>query len=159
MKTAIRTAVAVVATAAAIGMIPVKASAFMGEDGAPPAGRHFKKMAAELGLTSQQKQEIKAVFKKNQPEAQPQRQQLMTERRALRSLVQADTIDEAAIRAQSAKVAAIEADLAVERAHVAQQVRGILSPEQLRKFKELQAKRDRKMEEFRSRASERIEKE
>lgn len=159
MKTALRTVVAVAAVAAAMGLAPVKASAFMGDDGIPSAGRHFKRIAAELGLTSQQKQEIKAVFKKNRPDVEPRRQQLMTERRTLRSLVQADTIDEAAIRAQSAKVAAIEADLAVERAHVAQEVRAILTPEQVKKFRELQAKRDSRMDEFRSRAAKRIEKE
>ena len=119
----------------------------MGDDGPPPAGNHFKKMAKDLQLTAQQKQQLKEIFAKNRPQAEPLMKQFTAERRAMRALIQADTVDEAAIRAQSAKVAAIEADLAVQRAHVAQEIRGILTPEQIAKAKELQARRDKKMEE------------
>src|SRR6185369_9742515 len=115
------------------------------------AGHNFKKMAKELGLSVQQKKDIKTIIKKSQPQTHPLLKQLVAERRALRSLIQADTIDEAAIRAQSAKVAAIEADLAVQRALIGQEVRKVLSPEQVQKQRELQAKRDRKRDEAFSR--------
>jgi periplasmic protein CpxP/Spy len=78
---------------------------------------------------------------------------VVIERRALRTLIQADTIDEAAIRAQSAKVAAIEADLAVQRAHSAQDFRKVLTPEQLQKFKAMQDQRDSKRDKFLSRSA------
>jgi protein CpxP len=139
----------VIAVVAAVSFSPLNSSAFVGEDGAPPVGRIFNKMATELGLSSQQQQDVKAVFAKNRPQTEPLMKQLMAERRSLRTLIQADTIDEAAIRAQSAKVAAVEADLAVQRAHVAQQVRAILTPEQVQKFKDLQATQDSRMDEKR----------
>jgi protein CpxP len=150
MKAAIRTILAGAAILTAVSMAPVTASAYMGDDGPPPAGNHsshFKKMAKELQLTDQQKQQIKEIFARNKPQAEPLMKQMHTERRALRSLIQADAIDEAAIRAQSAKIAAVEADLAVQHARVAKEVRAILTPEQIVKEKELQAQRDRKMEE------------
>jgi protein CpxP len=115
-------------------------------------------MATELGLSSQQKQDVKEIFAKSRPQAEPLMKQIKTERRALRELVQADAIDEAAIRAQSAKVAAVEADLAVQRAHVAQQIRAILTPEQVQKFKAIQAKRDSRMDEMPNRGSRRFNK-
>jgi periplasmic protein CpxP/Spy len=139
------------ALVAAVSFAPLNSSAFMGEDGAPPAGRHFKKMATELGLSAQQQQDVKAVFAKNRPQAEPLMKQLKTEHRSLRTLIQADAVDDAAIRAQSAKVAAVEADLAVQRAHVGQQVRAILTPEQVQRFKELQADRDSRMDDRRGR--------
>jgi protein CpxP len=138
------------AVVAAVSFSPVTSSAFMGEDGALPAGHHFNKMATELGLSGQQKQDVKDIFVKIRPQTEPLMKQLKLERRALRTLIQAETIDDAAIRAQSAKVAVVEADLAVQKAHVAQQIRTVLTPEQVQKFKELQANRDSRMDEKRS---------
>jgi len=138
MKTTIRTLAAAAALITAVSLAPTGASAFMGDDGPPMAGRHFKRMATELGLSAQQQQDIKAVFQKERP--QLQMKQLMVERRALRTLIHADTVDEAAIRAQSAKVEAIQADLAVQRALTGQQVRKLLTPEQAQKLKDFQAK-------------------
>ena len=149
MKAAGKGFAVLVAVVAAVSFSPLTSSAFMGEDGAPPAGRHFKKMATELGLSAQQQQDVKAVFAKNRPQAEPLMKQLKTEHRSLRALIQADAVDDAAIRAQSAKVAAVEADLAVQGAHVGQQVRAILTPEQIQKFKELQADRDKRMDDRR----------
>lgn len=158
MTSAFRNFAVIAALVAATSSAPLTAHAFMGDDGAPQAGRHFKKMAAELGLSDQQKQEIKDVFKKDRPRIQPLMKQHLAERRALRSLVQADVIDEAAIRAQSAKVAAVEADLAVQRAKAGQEIRKLLTPEQVQKFKEIQAKRDRKLDEFSSQTGKRLDK-
>ncbi len=144
MKTTIRTFAAAAAFVAVASLAPTGASAFVGNDGAPMAGRHFKKMATELGLSAQQQQDIKAIFQKDRPQFQPLVKQLVAERRALRTLIHADTVDEAAIRAQSAKVAAIQADLAVHRALTGQQVRKLLTPEQVQKLKDFQAKMDQR---------------
>ena len=127
-----------------------RADAFV-DDSAPRQGRYLKKMAAKLGLSAEQKQEIKAIIKKERPAVQPILQQLQTERRALRALVQAQTVDEPAIRAQAARVAAVEADMAVQRAHTAHEVRAILTPEQIEKFLTLQKERDLKHDKFQSR--------
>lgn len=135
-----------------IGVMPIVAPAYMGGEEQAPSGKHFKKMAAELGLTTEQNRAILDIFTKNRPLAAPLLKQLATERRALRALIQAEAVDEAAIRAQSAKVAAVEADLAVQRAHGAQEIRKVLTPEQIQKFKTIQEKRDSKFDRFISRA-------
>lgn len=135
-----------------IGVMPLAVPAYMGGEGPAPEGKHFRKMAAELGLSAEQNRAIKDIFKRNRPLAAPLMKQLAIERRALRALVHAETVDEAAIRAQSAKVAAVEADLAVRRAHGAQEVRKVLTPDQIQKFKALQEKRDSKFDRFMSSA-------
>lgn len=142
MNTGTKVFATVTAVVAAISFSSIQASAFMGGEEIHPAGRQFKKMATELGLSTQQQEEIKGVFAKNRPSGEPLMKQLKSERRALRNLVQADIIDEAAIRAQAVKMGTLQADMAVQHAKLAQEIRAILTPEQIQKFKELQAKRD-----------------
>ena len=57
-------------------------------------------------------------------------------RGAMRALLDADQIDESAIRAKSVDVAAAEADAAIIQAKVRQEIFGILPAEQLQKAKE-----------------------
>lgn len=150
MKTAAKTFATVVAVVAAISCSSIQASAFMGPEGMPPAGRQFKKMATELGLSTQQQEQIQALFATNRPAAEPLVKQLQVEHRAVRNLAQADTLDEAAIRAQVAKAALVQADLAVQHAKLSQEVRVLLTPDQLQKFKTIQAQRDSRMDGKRS---------
>ena len=67
----------------------------------------------------------------------------------------AETSDEAAIRARSADVAAIQADAAVLRARVHQEVFSLLTAEQQAKAKELKAQAEARMKERASRRRER----
>ncbi len=119
--------------------------------------RPFAKMAARLGLSEQQKKQVREIFKKGWVANEPTMSKLITERRNLRALIQADKMDEAAIRAQVAKVAAVEGDLAVERARVAGQIRAILTPAQVEKFKALQMEREKRFDKFRERIKERFD--
>ena len=142
MRTTLKHLAAAAALITAVSIAPVGASAFTDDDGPPPAGPHFKRMATELGLSAQQKQGIRAIYEKNRAQYHPLLKQLAAERHALRALIQADAVDEAAIRAQSARVAAIQADLAVLRAHMGQEVRKLLTPEQAQKLRAFQEKMD-----------------
>ncbi len=157
-----RTAVIVVAilafsSAFAIGSRPVLA------DSGPPCrqmrgDRHpFAKWAWKLDLTKQQKQEIRGIFKENRPKFQPIMDKYLAERRDMRALVQAGKIDEPAIRQQATKLASTEADLAIQRAKMSSQIRAVLTPAQLEKFKALQAERDRRIDRFRDRMSRRLD--
>jgi protein CpxP len=116
-------------------------------------------MAKDLGLDAQQKGQVKDILNNNHVQAKPLMDKLVLERRTLRTLIQSETIDEAAIRAQSAHVASAEADLAVNRAQVAQKLRAILTPDQVQKFKSLQEKRDHRMDEHRAKGPARMERE
>jgi Spy/CpxP family protein refolding chaperone len=62
-------------------------------------------------------------------------------REGMRALIEADTIDEGAIRAKSAEVATAEAEVAILNAKVRQESKQILTAEQQQKLKELQASR------------------
>lgn len=103
---------------------------------------------ASLRLTDQQKTELKGVLKAHKPTLQPLIRQYVAERRALRGLMGAEQTDEAAIRAQVAKAAAVGSDLAVERARLMREFRGILTPEQVSRIKKMREKRDARVDRF-----------
>ena len=113
----------------------------------------MKKMIAELGLSEDQKQQIKEIVKAHKPAIQPLRKQFILERRALRDLIQSESWTEAAIKAQVEKVSAIAAEMTVQRAQVYREVRPILTAEQIQKFMELQKARDLRMDDFISRTT------
>jgi protein CpxP len=123
-------------------------------------GHHerFAEMADKLALSDQQKARMKEVFKKNQPQVKPIFTKLINEKREMRTLIQSGSADEAAIRAQAAKLAGVEADLAVQRAQMAKQFRAILTPEQVEKFKAIQKEKDARFDKFREHMNERFDK-
>jgi len=100
---------------------------------------HHGKWGKKLGLTDEQKTKMKAVREKYRASMKPLVEQLEQERQTMRGLMTADTIDDAAIRAEVAKKAAVQADLAVQRAHMMGEMRGILTPEQIKKMKDARA--------------------
>jgi protein CpxP len=115
-------------------------------------------MAKKLALSDQQKAQMKEVFKKNQPQVKPIFSKLIAEKREMRTLIQSGSADEATIRAQAAKVAGVEADLAVQRAQMVKQFRAILNPAQIEKFKAIQKEKDARFDKFREHMNERFEK-
>ena len=119
-----------------------------------PNGLPLKKLAAALALSPQQKQQVKDIFEENRTRMQPIVEQLDTERRVLRELVQSASFDEAAIRAQAAKVAPLEADMLVQRARMWHEVHGILTPEQVKKLRAIREKKERRFDKCRPRGAE-----
>jgi len=109
-----------------------------------------------LGLTDDQKAQVKAILQKYQPTSGPLIKDLVTERRALRDAIHAPTIDESAIRAQAAKLASLQADLDVVRAHVSHDIRAVLTPEQIQKLQERQVNVDARIDRFLQRVAKRI---
>ena len=103
--------------------------------------RFFKKMAKELGLTDQQKTRAKALFETSRAQHKPLLDSMRTEKRQLQALVHSGSADEAAVREQAAKVAAIESDLAVQKSQQSKEFLALLTPEQAAKLKEIQGKR------------------
>src|SRR5438067_763651 len=65
---------------------------------------------AALGITDTQKEQVRAILREYQPSVGPLVKQFVEARRALRDQIHASPVDEQAIREQSAKVAALEAD-------------------------------------------------
>ena len=112
-----------------------------GEGGCGGEGKHHRHfIGKKLGLTDAQKAQAKTIFTDNRATVKPLRESLRAEHKALQALIHADTVNEAAIRAESAKIAGIEADLNVNRANVGVKFRAILTPDQLATLKTLKTK-------------------
>ena len=107
-----------------------------------------------LELTDAQREQIRAIAKTNEAAFREIGDRLRTAHEGVNALVTADTVDEAAIRARSGEVAAVEADAAVMRAKVYQEVFSVLTAEQQAKAKELRAQMQERMKQ---RAAERKE--
>lgn len=103
-------------------------------------GRFFQKMARELNLSDQQQAQAKTLFEQGRAEHKPLMDAMGDERRKLQSLIHSGDADEAAIRAQAAKVAAVQSDLAVLRGQQAKQFAALLTPDQGAKLKEFREK-------------------
>lgn len=115
-----------------------------GEHGGKQRHHDFRKMAKKLGLNDTQKAQAKTIFEGNKDVMKPLFTSLRTERENLQTLIHADTVDETAIRAETAKIAGIQADLNVNRAKSGAQFRAILTPAQLATLKTMQQKRHKK---------------
>jgi len=125
------------------------ANAHIEGGGGEKCGKHqrhdFRKIAKKLKMTEAQKAQAKTIFQGNREVVKPIYTSLREEKKNLHTLMHADSVDEAAIRAETAKIAAIQADLNVNRAKAGAQFRAILTPSQLATLKTMHEKRLEKM--------------
>ena len=129
--------VGIAALMACAGIVHADPGEWSGEPCGKHQRHHSKEMAQQLGLTDAQKAQAKAIFQGNREVVKPIVTSLRTEQKSLQALIHADAFDEAAIRAETAKIAGIQADLNVNRAKVAAQFRAILTPSQVEILKTL----------------------
>ena len=108
-----------------------------GSHQAGPDGRMHGRIFAQLDLTEDQKTRIHELMGEHQSAVEPLRQQVREGHQQVAQLVHAEAIDEAAIRAAVTAGAQVDADMAVERARLVQQIRSILTPEQREQADEL----------------------
>jgi periplasmic protein CpxP/Spy len=92
-----------------------------------------------VDLTDAQRDQVRAIRESHQSEFDAARTKLRDAHRAFGEATRAATIDEAAIRARSAEVAAAMADEAILRAKVRAEVFAILTPEQQQKANEVRS--------------------
>jgi Spy/CpxP family protein refolding chaperone len=114
----------------------------MGPDG--PLGM-LPRVGRELQLTDAQRDQVKAIVASHRDEWKALADRLRSAHDALADAVTADTVDETLIRAKSADVASVEADMSVARAHAHAEFAQILTAEQKTKLKELQAQMKSRM--------------
>jgi Spy/CpxP family protein refolding chaperone len=98
----------------------------------------FGLFGPDLNLTDAQKQQIKSIADSHKAEWQAFAERARAAHQALQGAMAADTVDDGLIRAKSAEVAAVEADMAVASAHARAEVWPILTAEQQAKVKERQ---------------------
>ena len=152
--TKILTAVGAIIAVSVIGFFAYLANAGT-MDQSPAKGKLAEKLA-QLGVTDEQKAQVKEILKKYQPTVQPLVKQFVVEHRALRDLIHAESVDETAIRAQVEKVAKVGADLAVQCAHVSHEIRAVLTPDQIQKLKDMKVDLDTRIDEGLARIAKRI---
>jgi protein CpxP len=90
-----------------------------------------------LDLTEAQQAQVKSIVDSHQEEMRAAGQKIGAAREAMRTLLEADPIDEAAVRAKSIEVGAAEAELHILQAKLRNEMFAILTPEQLAKAKEM----------------------
>jgi Spy/CpxP family protein refolding chaperone len=123
------------------GLIATKT--FAGNSAAPPrAGKILQRVAEKLNLTADQKAQIKTILTGEIDHLKPLLAALHGARTNLRAAIRASDADDSSVRAASAKVAAAEADLAVERMKLYGEIAPILTDEQRQKIAAFEQRAD-----------------
>ena len=113
---------------------PTTTPSLAADTSAPAHGRFFQRIAQRLNLTDDQKAQIKTVLRSEKDTRRPLLEQLHSSRQNLRAAIRASDANETTVRAEAAKVAAAEADLAVERMKIYGKIAPILTDEQRRQI-------------------------
>ncbi len=111
----------------------------------------LRMLAGRLGLSDEQKTQVKSILESHRADFKALADRAFQAHQALNAAVRADTVDEGAIRSASAAVAAVEADMAVARARTRAEVFQVLTPDQQTQAKQLQARREQRMDQMRQR--------
>jgi Spy/CpxP family protein refolding chaperone len=96
-------------------------------------------LGPRIGLTDAQKDQIKTIAAAHKDEWKALADRGRAAHTALDAAISADAIDEALIRQKSAEAAAVDADVAVARAHARAEVFQILTADQKAQLKTMQA--------------------
>jgi protein CpxP len=108
----------------------------MGPDGMGMMGM-MPMLPRELQLTDAQRDQVRSIAESHRAEWKTLADRARSAHIALDDAITAETLDETTIRAKSADVAAVEADIAVARAHAHAEIWQILTADQKAKLKEL----------------------
>ncbi len=112
-----------------------------GKEGRPSPERMMERMAEKLDLSAQQQDQLGALLETHRESTQAGQDEMRAARESLNETVSAETLDESAIRQAAAVVATLQTERALSRAAFLQQVREILSSEQMAEFQELKERR------------------
>ena len=135
------------AITAAVGMVMGLGTAALAQPHGDAGGEHRDMRGGfhglrQLGLSDEQRQEVRRIMELHKAERQAIGERLREARRAQSEAVMAVPVDESAVRARSAELAKVETDAAVLRARMHAEVYTVLTPEQQEKAKALRAERE-----------------
>jgi len=122
-------------TLAAIAALAISPAMLWAQRG-PGPGRHhgggqmIERIFERLDLTDDQKEAVHDVMMKHREQTQSLFEEKIARRRALGETIHADPFDEAAVRQASADLAAVDADLAVMKGKMFQEINRLLTAEQ-----------------------------
>ena len=118
------------------------ATSFGAESTAPAHRGYLHRIAQRLNLTDDQKAQIKTVLQAEKGTVKDLRTQLRAARENLRSTIQATDANETSVRDASARVAAVQANLAVERMKIFAKITPILTREQRQELTDVEQRAD-----------------
>ena len=110
--------------------------------GGPGGPMGFGPGFRNLDLTDDQKAQLKKIAEARRSDFEAAGQKVRAAREGMRALVEADSINESAIRAKSVEIAAAEADVMILNATVRQESLQLLTSEQQAKLKEQRTARE-----------------
>jgi Spy/CpxP family protein refolding chaperone len=149
----------IIALAAAVivgGLITTSKAAGAGKADRPARGRLLQGAKEKLGITDEQATQIKAVLKADKDNITGLMTRMHDARSELRTAIRASDANESSVRAASAKVATVEADLAVERFKLHGKIAPILTDEQRAKLSDMESKLDDLIDRAIDRAGQRL---
>ncbi len=128
------------ALAAAALLVPTLLAAAAGQESSAPEAKGLAQQVIErLSLTPEQVKQVRAIFESHQVELTFELKRIQKTRGEMFDTIHADTFSESEIRNAAGAVGRAEADLAVSRGKITQEVRKVLTPEQQAKAKEMLA--------------------
>ena len=104
------------------------------------APRMFGRLARTLGLSADQKAQVKAILRSHAAEIEAQLTASAAARRALHDAIKTQPVDEAAIRARAAEEGVVRANGSVLFAKIRAEVLPILTAEQMQRLQALDEK-------------------
>ena len=127
------------AAAAALAIAPTLLLAQRGDGHGPHHGRGqmIERIFERLDLTDDQQEAVHNTMMEHREQTRQLAEEKIAKRRALGQAIHADFFDESAVRQAAADVAAVDADLAVMRAQMFQEINKVLTAEQREHMKEL----------------------
>jgi Spy/CpxP family protein refolding chaperone len=108
--------------------------------GGPGGPMSFLPMLGRLQLTDAQRAQLKTIADAHRDEWTQLADRARSAHEALNAAVMADPVDEASIRQKSTDVAAVEADIAVARAHARSEAFQVLTADQKNQLKEMRSR-------------------
>lgn len=146
MKTSKLLALTFAAALTADGLFIHTSKSLAADNSATPSitlrGKILQRIAGKLNLTDGQKSQIKTILAGEKDTLQNTLGQLHDARKNLRETIQASDTNESSVRAASAKVAAVESDLAVERMKLYGKIAPVLTDEQRRQISDFTQRAD-----------------
>jgi len=100
----------------------------------------------KLGLTDDQKAQVKDIMTKERPTLKPLMQQLAQSRLQLQQYQASGNFDETQVRAMAAQQAQVMTELTVQRARIASEMIKVLTPDQKAKLAEMQSQRQQRFQ-------------
>ena len=98
----------------------------------------------QLDLTDEQRQQVRGILEARREDFRTVGERLRTAARAQQEAVRRVPVDETEVRARASELATAQADMAVLRARVHEQVYQVLTPDQQTKLQALRAEREKR---------------